>query len=155
MIFDKTTNHPSSQMLFSGQDTLPALVTNPGAWTVGALFAIILCKSLAYSLSLSSFRGGPVFPSMFIGAAVGILMSHLPGLNSTAGAAMGIGAMTAAMLGLPLSAVMLVAVFMSSVGLALMPVVIVAVTVSYVVNARIEHLAVPSREQSVEEPKSG
>ena len=29
---------------------------------------LVACKALAYVLSLSSFRGGPVFPGMFIGA---------------------------------------------------------------------------------------
>ena len=57
--------------------------------------------------ALSSFRGGPVFPGMFVGAAGGIALSHLPGLLMIAGAAMGIGAMTAAMLGLPLTSVLL------------------------------------------------
>ena len=51
-----------------------------------------LCKALAYALSLSSFRGGPVFPAMFIGAAAGIAASHLPGLALVPAVAMGIGA---------------------------------------------------------------
>ena len=64
---------------------------------------VILCKGLAYSPCLSSFRGGPIFPALFVGAALGIALSHLPGLPMIAGAAMGIGAMTVAMLGLPLT----------------------------------------------------
>ena len=43
---------------------------------------------------------------MFIGAAGGIALSHLPGLPMIAGAAMGIGAMTAVMLKLPLTSVL-------------------------------------------------
>ena len=34
-------------------------------------------RPLAYGLSLSAFRGGPVFPSMFIGAAIGIAASGI------------------------------------------------------------------------------
>ena len=71
---------------------------------------LVACKGLAYSLSLSGFRGGPIFPGMFIGAVAGIALSHLPGLPMIAGVAMGIGAMTAAMLGLPLTPVCSVAV---------------------------------------------
>ena len=37
-----------------------------------SLILLAVCKTLAYGLSLSAFRGGPVFPSMFIGAALGI-----------------------------------------------------------------------------------
>ena len=88
-------------MLFSGQDQLPPLIEDAASWTVGALL-LLLCKGLAYGLSLSGFRGGPVFPGLFIGAVGGIALSHLPGLPMIAGAAMGIGAMTVAMLGLPL-----------------------------------------------------
>jgi H+/Cl- antiporter ClcA len=54
-----------------------------------------------------------------------------------AGAAMGIGAMTAAMLGLPLTAVLLVTVLLPADGLALTPLLIVAVAVSYVTSARL------------------
>ena len=75
---------------------------------------------------------------MFIGAAGGIALSHLPGLPMIAGAAMGIGAMTVAMLGLPLVSVLLVVLFLQADGLALMPLVIVAVVVSYVVSARLD-----------------
>ena len=57
-------------------------------------------KSLAYALSLSSFRGGPVFPALFIGAAAGMAAADLPGLSLVPAVAMGIGAMSAAMLGL-------------------------------------------------------
>jgi H+/Cl- antiporter ClcA len=67
---------------------------------------LIVCKSLAFSASLASFRG-PVFPSLFSGAAAGILLSHLPGLPVTAGLAMGMGAMTAVMLRMPMTAVLL------------------------------------------------
>jgi hypothetical protein len=54
-----------------------------------------------------------------------------------AGAAMGIGAMTVAMLGLPLTSVLLATLFLSADGLALTPLVIVAVVVSYVASARL------------------
>ena len=78
-------------MLFSGQDALGPLIEKAAGWTVGALVLLIVCKGLAYSVSLSSFRGGPTFPGMFIGAAGGIALSHLPGLPMIAGVAMGIG----------------------------------------------------------------
>ena len=55
-----------------------------------------------------------------------------------AGVAMGIGAMTVAMLGLPLTSVLVVAIFLQADAIALTPLVIVAVVVSYVTSA---HLA--------------
>ena len=85
--------------------------------------------------SMSGFRGGPTFPGMFIGAVGGIALSHLPGLPMVAGAAMGIGAMTCAMLNLPLTSVLLATLFLASDGLQVMPLVIVAVVVTYVARA--------------------
>jgi hypothetical protein len=137
VIFDAFTTHPSTEVLFSGQDQLPGLIDGAAGWTVGALILLVLCKGLAYGFALSGFRGGPVFPGMFIGAAGGIALSHLPGLPMVAGAAMGIGAMTVAMLGLPLVSVLLVMLFLQADGLALTPLVIVAVVVSYVVSAQL------------------
>jgi hypothetical protein len=133
-------------VLFSGQDQLAPLIDGAAGWTVGALLLLVACKGLAYMVALSSFRGGPVFPGMFIGAAGGIALSHLPGLPMIAGAAMGIGAMTVAMLGLPFVSVLLVALFLQADGLALMPLVIVAVVVSYVVSARLAPAPAPAPE---------
>jgi hypothetical protein len=127
----------SSEVLFSGQSALGPLVTNSASYTVGALLLLIACKGLAYGVSLSSFRGGPVFPALFIGAAGGVALSHLPGLPLVAGVAMGIGAMSAVMLSLPLTSVLLATLLLGSDGLAVMPLVIVAVVVAYVAAARI------------------
>ncbi len=104
--FAQGTGKASSEVLFSGQSELPSLVTNSATYSVGALLLLIVCKGLAYAVSLSGFRGGPVFPGMFLGAAGGIALAlaHLPGLPEVAGVAMGV-AMTCGMLSLPLTAV--------------------------------------------------
>ena len=90
--FAAGTGKASSEVLFSGQSALGPLITNSASYTVGALLLLIACKGLAYGVSLSSFRGGPTFPALFIGAAGGIALSHLPGLPLIDGVAMGIGA---------------------------------------------------------------
>ncbi len=126
-----------SLVLFSGQSSLPSLLENSTSYSVGALILLMACKGLAFGASLSSFRGGPTFPGMFIGAAGGMALSHLPGLPMIAGAAMGIGAMTCAMLGLPLTSVLVTTLFLASDGLAVMPLVIVAVVVTYVARAHL------------------
>lgn len=142
--FVELSNHSVSFLLFSGQDALPALMENSAGWTLGALVLLVVGKGLAYGISLSSFRGGPVFPGLFIGAAGGIALSHSAGLPMIAGAAMGMGAMTTAMLGLPLTSVMLTTLFLGADGLTLMPVVIVAVAISYVVSARLAPVVPPA-----------
>jgi H+/Cl- antiporter ClcA len=140
------TGKASSDVLFSGQSALPHLIQHASSYTVGAPLLLMVCKGLAYGVSLSSFRGGPVFPAMFIGAAGGIAMSHLPGLPVVAGAAMGIGAMSVVMLTLPLTSVLLATLLLLSDGLAVMPLVIVAVVVAHVAAARI--MPVPAAEGS-------
>jgi H+/Cl- antiporter ClcA len=143
LVFVEATDKPTAYVLFSGQDQLPSLIEDAATWSVGALLLLVLCKGLAYSLALSGFRGGPVFPGMFIGAAGGIVLSHLPGLSMIAGAAMGIGAMTVAMLGLPLVALLLVVLFLQADAVQLTPLVIVAIVVSYVVSAWLQPTAAP------------
>jgi len=66
-----------------------------------------------------------------------VALSHLPGLPLVDGVAMGIGAMTAVMLRLPLTAVLLATLLLASDGLAVMPLAIVAVVVAYVASARL------------------
>jgi H+/Cl- antiporter ClcA len=137
ILFAQATDHDTSDVLFSGQNQLGPLITGAATYSVGALLLLVACKGLAYGVSLSSFRGGPVFPSMFIGAAGGIACSHLPGLPLVAGAAMGIGAMSVGMLRLPLTSVLLATLLLGEDGLAVMPLVIVAVVVSYVATAHL------------------
>lgn len=133
--FAEGTGRGVSEVLFSGQSALPTLVLHATGWTVGALVLLVVCKSLAYGLSLSSFRGGPVFPSMFIGAAAGVAASHLPGMSLVPGVAMGIGAMATVMLKLPMTGTLLATLLLASDGIAVIPVVIVAVVVAYVATA--------------------
>jgi H+/Cl- antiporter ClcA len=135
--FGEATDKPASEVLFSGQSALGGLVSHASEWSVGALLLVVACKSLAYALSLSSFRGGPVFPALFIGAAVGVAASHLPGLDLIPAAAMGIGAMATVMLTLPLTSTLLATLLLGADGLQVTPVVIVAVVVAYVITARI------------------
>jgi H+/Cl- antiporter ClcA len=151
--FAEGTGKSSSEVLFSGQSALGPLVTNSAAYTVGALVLLIVCKAVAYGISLSGFRGGPVFPSMFIGAVGGIALSHLPGLQLVAGVAMGIGAMCAVMLRLPLTSVLLATLLLASDGLTVMPLAIVAVVVAYVVSARLTPTPAPAPGPAPETPR--
>jgi H+/Cl- antiporter ClcA len=138
ILFVEVTGQASSYVLFSGQAQLPALVQHAATWSVGTVVLLLACKGIAYGASLSSFRGGPIFPGIFVGATLGIAFSHLPGLPLIAGVGIGIGAMTCAMLGLPLASVLLASLLLSGDGVTLMPLVIVGVAVTYITSA---HLA--------------
>jgi H+/Cl- antiporter ClcA len=134
MIYQLVTGNSFTQVLFSGQDAMPALVTNAAEFSLGAIVMLIVCKGFAYSLSLSAFRGGPVFPSMFIGAALGVAVSDLPGMALAPALAMGIGAMCAAMLRLPMTSTLLAVLLLGSDGLSVTPQAVIAVAVSFVVT---------------------
>ena len=137
IIYTQATGKPASDMLFSGENSIGPLVDHAASYSVGTLLLLLVCKTLAYGASRGSFRGGPIFPALFIGAAGGIAMSHLPGLPLVAAVAMGIGAMTAAVLTLPLTSVLLASLLVLSDAAKVMPLIIVAVVVAYVGVARI------------------
>jgi H+/Cl- antiporter ClcA len=133
MVYQLVTGRSFTQVLFSGQDALPELVEHAANYPLGVVVLLILCKAVAYGLSLSAFRGGPVFPSMVIGAALGIAAAGLPGMNSAAAIGMGIGAMCAAMLRLPLTSTLLAVLLMGADGVMVTPQVVV-VAVAFVIS---------------------
>lgn len=135
--YTEGTGKGASEVLYSGQSALGPLLAHHADYTAGALTLLITCKALAYTASLSAFRGGPIFPAMFVGAAGGMALSHLPGLPLTAAFAMGIGAMSVAMLRLPMTSVLLATLLLGVNGLTVMPLVIIAVVVAYVLTLRL------------------
>jgi H+/Cl- antiporter ClcA len=135
--FQAGTGKGTSQVLFSGQSALGPLLAHGAAYSLGAILLLLACKGLAYTASLSSFRGGPIFPALFVGATGGIALSHAPGLPMVAGAAMGMGTMLVAMLRLPLTSVLIATLLLFSDGLAVTPLVIVAVAITYVFVSRL------------------
>jgi H+/Cl- antiporter ClcA len=135
--FGQVSDKRSSLVLFSGQDALGPFLDDTASYSIGALVLLLVCKTLAYGVSLGSFRGGPIFPALFVGAVGGVALSHLPGLDPVAGAAMGMGAMVVVMLGLPLSAVLLATLLLGSDGIDVTPLVIIAVAIAYVATERL------------------
>jgi H+/Cl- antiporter ClcA len=138
IIYTQATGKPSSDMLFSGQNDIGPLVDHAASYSVGTLLLLLVCKTLAYGVSRGSFRGGPIFPALFIGTVGGVAMSHLPGLPLVAAVAMGIGVLTAATTKLPLTSVLVASLLMLSDAVKVMPLVIVAVVIAYVGVAHIE-----------------
>ena len=110
------------------------MLTHSAAYSVGALLALVAARPRLLRLA-QRFPGRPDLPRDVRGRGGRHPVSHLPGLTLVAGFAMGIGAMSAAMLRLPLVSVLLATLLMGSEGVTVMPLVIVAVVVSYVVSA--------------------
>jgi H+/Cl- antiporter ClcA len=137
LVYAQITGHSTADVLYSGQTQLGPLLQDSATYSFGALILLLVCKSLAYTAALGSFRGGPIFPAAFLGAAVGVALSHLPGLPVLAGASMGIAAMTVTVLRLPLTSVLLTVLVMGDNGIQLTPIIIIAAIVAYVLGARL------------------
>ncbi len=131
LVFATVTDKGPDEVLFSGQDQLTPLVEHAASWSHAALALVIVLKGLAWAVCLGSFRGGPTFPAIFIGAAGGLLAGHLPGFSMAPAVAVGIGVMVVAVLRLPLSAIILAELLTRQSGLGVSPLVIVAVVITY------------------------
>lgn len=58
----------SQDVLFSGENAIPNIIVLTSAAT---MLVLLVTKSIGYSVSLGSgFRGGPIFPSIFVGVAI-------------------------------------------------------------------------------------
>jgi H+/Cl- antiporter ClcA len=129
--FSQITDQPAYAVLFSGSRGLNPVVDQAAALSVATIAWLLLFKGLAWGISLGSFRGGPVFPAIFVGTVGGLLAAHLPGFSEGAAVATVMGATVASMLRLPLSSVVIALIFTSSAGLAVSPLIIVAVVIAY------------------------
>ncbi len=134
MAYQLISDHSATQVLFSGQTAMPDLVAHAADYSVATLVLLGVCKTLMYALSLSAFRGGPIFPAMLVGAVLGMATAGLPGMSTAPAIGMGIGAMCVAMLRLPLTSALLAVVLLGADGVLVTPEVIVAVVVGFVVT---------------------
>ncbi len=121
-------------VLFSGQAAMGDLAAIGSA---GTLIAVLVAKSLAYSLTLGAgFRGGPVFPVVFLGMAAGVLAAVLvPETSIAALAACGIAAGCAAVIGLPVTSALLALLLCISAGPAVTVTAIIGATVGALARA--------------------
>jgi H+/Cl- antiporter ClcA len=73
LLMQALTGESVTNVVTSGEEFITQL---PAITSISALVTIIVFKAIAYAVSLGSgFRGGPFFPAMFVGAAVGLVAS--------------------------------------------------------------------------------
>ncbi len=130
--FHHWTSQSPDAVLFSGQESFSALFAAAPTLALSTLWLLILFKGLAWSVSLGSFRGGPTFPALFLGATAGLLAAHLPGFAESQAVAVLMGIATVAVLRLPLSSIIIALLLASGAGLGVTPLIIVAVVVAYI-----------------------
>ena len=135
--YSLATDHSPEEVALSGQAALGTLATDPGAWSTGALVMLLLCKGIAYGVCLGVFRGGAVFPAIFLGAAAGVLADAvLPGTDLVSSLAVGMAAGVAIM-GLPVTGAVLVVLLMGEAAFSQMPVILLAVVAATIVHGKV------------------
>ncbi len=120
----------SQDVLFSGQTSVPSLVEQQ---SLKIVLVLLVAKALGYAISLGSgFRGGPVFPAIFLGVALStvaeIVFGISPTLAVTVGAAAGMAAMTRLLFAPLLFSVLLV----GQSGLQTMPAAVLAAATAWI-----------------------
>ncbi|MFE3656380.1 chloride channel protein [Streptomyces sp. NPDC059165] len=145
-LYTVITGRTPEDVASSGQATMVQLSETPHAFGVGALIAVLVFKGAAFALCLAGLRGGPVFPTLFLGAAAGVLVAPLPGFGIIPGMAAGMAAASAAALRLPVSSVVLVVMLLGSI--SMVPVVILAAVVAFITTELLPPgPCVPARER--------
>ena len=123
----------SQEVLFSGQSGVPGLVAETSAATILVLF---VAKALAYAICLGAgFRGGPVFPAIFLGVAVAMLAVVWWGTSPTLAVAVGSAAGLTAATRLVFSALLFALLLVGSGGLDAAPAAVLAVAAAWITTS--------------------
>jgi H+/Cl- antiporter ClcA len=149
--FRAITGQPVDLVLFSGEDALPQIIAETSA---GVVALLVLVKGAAYALSLGAgFRGGPTFPAVALGVAVGVLGSIvLPGLDPTPAVIAGLAAAASAALGLSFFGALLAALLAGSAAAETIPIAVIASVIGWLVATALKKRE--SRHQSGRTPVS-
>jgi H+/Cl- antiporter ClcA len=128
----------SRDVLFSGQSSIPTLVTEDSAGIV-LLVLVLVAKALAFAVCLGcGFRGGPVFPAIFLGIALAMLAVILFDVSPTLAVAAGTAAGTAAMARLLFAALLFGALLVGSASLDVIPAAVLAAAAAWVTMTALE-----------------
>jgi H+/Cl- antiporter ClcA len=126
----------SQDVLFSGQFSVPALVS-PESTKI--LVILIVAKGLAYAVSLGcGFRGGLVFPAIFLGVAVATFAVDWFHMSPTVAVAAGAAAGMCASTRLLLTSILFGALLVGTVGLDAVPAVVLAAAASWLTMSVLE-----------------
>lgn len=126
----------SQDVLFSGQASVPALVAEDSTKIVVIL---LVAKALAYGISLGcGFRGGPVFPAIFLGIAIAMLGVVWFDVSPTVAVAVGAAAGTAAVTRLLITSALFASLLVGTAGVDAVPAAVLASAAAWLVTAIID-----------------
>ena len=118
-------------ILYSGQTQLTTVLSQATIYSVAYLFLLVFGKSLVMALSFTSvFKGGPIFPFLFMGGVMGLAISQLlPFVPEGVAVTGGMAAVMCGLFPIPLSIVIFIALMSQ---LNLVPTIVVATFTSFV-----------------------
>jgi H+/Cl- antiporter ClcA len=126
-------------VLFSGQSGVPALAA---ADSTKIVLILLFGKAIGYAVSLGcGFRGGPVFPAIFIGIALAILPVEWFGVSPTLAVAVGAAAGMAAGTRLIVTSTLFAGLLVGSVGLDAIPAAVLAACAAWLTMQFIDRRA--------------
>ena len=132
----------SQDVFFSGQASIPALVAEDSTKIV---LVLLVAKGLAYAVSLGSgFRGGPVFPSIFLGVAFAMLAVAWFDVSPTWAVAVGTAAGTTAATGMLLTSMLFAALLVGLAGVDAVPSAVLAASAAWLTLKALERRVVPA-----------
>jgi H+/Cl- antiporter ClcA len=117
------------ETLFSGQSAVPELVAEG---SLGIVLLVLTTKAIAYAICLGcGFRGGPVFPAIFLGVGVATIPVIVFDMSPTAAVAIGTAAGMAAGTRLLFASVLFAGLLVGSVGLDAIPAAVLAAAAAW------------------------
>jgi H+/Cl- antiporter ClcA len=136
----------SQDVLFSGQASIPAVLAET---STGVLVVLVVAKAIAYAVSLASgFRGGPIFPAIFIGVGIATFPVIWFDMSPTVALAMGAAAGMAAQSRLLLSSMLLATILVGSQGTDAVPAAVLAAAAAWLAATALERRAAHPVESS-------
>jgi H+/Cl- antiporter ClcA len=132
----------STEILFSGQSAIPDLVKEGSA---AILLSILVIKTIAYSISLGcGFRGGPIFPAVFVGIGVAMFPVIWFGTSPTLAVAVGAAAGMAGQTKLILTAMVFASLLVASQGVDVTPAAVFAAAAAWLTATALDQRREPA-----------
>jgi H+/Cl- antiporter ClcA len=117
------------EVLFSGQSAVPDIVAEGSG---GVVIVVLAAKAIAYGICLGcGFRGGPVFPSIFIGVALATIAVVAVDMSPTVAIAIGTAAGMAAATRLVLASLVVAALLVGTAGVDAVPAAVLAAVAAW------------------------
>jgi H+/Cl- antiporter ClcA len=100
---------------------------------------LLVAKAIGYAVSLGAgFRGGPVFPAIFLGVAVGMLAGIAFDVSPTLAVAVGAAAGMASMTRLVFASLLFSALLVGTNGIDTVPAAVLATAAAWIVTMSLE-----------------